>query len=346
MKRYTLFIALCCLLAACKRESADFSYSPAAPRAGETVVFSNASTTGEEWSWNFGDGNTSSNKSPIKVYRQPGTYTVTLMVDKKKALTRVKEITIYDTVPNFSSSIDSTGLDIYEDATFKVLAYNPYYHPIKYKWSIEGDNLQAVVNGPDTAATYSVYFRQSGTVRIALDVDLNGVKTHVVHSYTVKDRPSEGVLMQNAESAYRQRVYASRVAEAVPTTAAADLALLRNVQDTLQVYNDSTFVLKDLNMGGHLWDGFRIINQRIYLRSEQYGLYVYRIDGTYGVQIDSEPTYAMMIDPIDNRIYWAVQDGVMYMPLVNQNFNEFTTVPERLNSLTGVTRLAKDNEKK
>ena len=38
--------------------------------------------------------------------------------------------------------------------------------------------------------------------------------------------------------------------------------------------------------------------------------------------------------------------GLPARPLVNQNFNEFTTVPERLNSLTGVTRLAKDNEKK
>lgn len=346
MKRYTLFIALCCLLAACKKESADFSYSPAQPRAGETVVFSNSSTTGEEWSWNFGDGNTSTSKSPIKIYRQPGTYAVTLMVDKKKALTRVKEITIYDTVPNFSSSIDSTGLGIYVDATFKALVYNPYSQVLTYKWSIEGDDLQAVVNGPDTTATFSVYFRRSGTARVVLDVDLNGVKTHVVHSYTVKDRPSEGVLMQNAEGAYRQRVYSSRVAEAVSTTAAADLALLEKVQDTLQVYNDSTFVLKNLTMGGHAWDGFRIINQRVYLRSEEYGLYVYRIDGTYGVQIEDEPTYALMIDPIDNRIYWAVKDSVMYMPLVNQNFNEFTTIPERLNSLTGVTRLAKDNEKK
>jgi PKD repeat protein len=33
-----------------------------------------------EWSWNFGDGSTSSESSPAHTYAAPGQYTVTLVV--------------------------------------------------------------------------------------------------------------------------------------------------------------------------------------------------------------------------------------------------------------------------
>lgn len=344
---HNIALLLCLAMVACKKESADFSYSPLEPRAGQTVVFSNSSSTGEDWSWQFGDGSTSSTKNPVKIYRQPGTYTIILQVDNKKSLTRTKEITIYDTIPNFSSSIDSTGVGIYEDITLKALVYNPYSKPLHYKWGIAGEDRKPVVTcESDTAATYSVYFCQHGEVRITLDVNLDGTSTHIEHSYTIKDRPSEGVLQENVDGAFRQRIYTTRHTEPARTTEAHDIALLAQAQDSMQTYNDSTFILKNLTMGGKIWDGFRIANQRIYLRSLTDGLYVYRLDGAYGVCIDPQPTLALMIDPIDNRIYWALEDSVMYMPLVDQNFNEFTTVPQKLSNLSGVQRLAKDNEKR
>ena len=68
---------------ACKKIDVDFSYSPDQPKAGEKVTFTNLSTGGEEWAWTFGDGGTSTLKSPTYTYKNPGTYTVTLKVDGK-----------------------------------------------------------------------------------------------------------------------------------------------------------------------------------------------------------------------------------------------------------------------
>ena len=74
MKHKLLYLPVILLsLVACNRESYDFSYSPANPRAGETVTFTNLSTDGDEWAWEFGDIATSSLKSPTHIYKRPGT---------------------------------------------------------------------------------------------------------------------------------------------------------------------------------------------------------------------------------------------------------------------------------
>ena len=57
---------------------AAFGWTPAAPVAGLAVAFSDASTGATAWSWDFGDGGSSSAQSPSHVFLAPGTYTVTL----------------------------------------------------------------------------------------------------------------------------------------------------------------------------------------------------------------------------------------------------------------------------
>ena len=61
------------------RPDAAFTASPVAPKAGETVTFTDTSAnTPTSWSWSFGDGGTSTLKSPTHAYASAGTYTVTL----------------------------------------------------------------------------------------------------------------------------------------------------------------------------------------------------------------------------------------------------------------------------
>jgi PKD repeat protein len=58
---------------------AKFSFSPAAPRPGRTVFFTDESTgTPTSLEWNFGDGARSTEDWPSHVYTRVGTYTVTL----------------------------------------------------------------------------------------------------------------------------------------------------------------------------------------------------------------------------------------------------------------------------
>ena len=80
---------------ACKRIDVDFSYSPTNPCAGQVVTFTNLSTAGEKWTWNFGDNTISLAKNPKQIYKKPGTYVVTLMVDSAKYNTCAREISVW-----------------------------------------------------------------------------------------------------------------------------------------------------------------------------------------------------------------------------------------------------------
>ena len=112
------------LIVGCKKIDVDFSYSPTDPKAGETIKFTNNSSAGESWAWTFGDNSTSMSKNPSKVYKKPGEYMVTLMVDSTKHFTHSKLITVYDTIPTFVASSDS--ILYFHDVTLKANIYNPF----------------------------------------------------------------------------------------------------------------------------------------------------------------------------------------------------------------------------
>ncbi|PHR49934.1 MAG: hypothetical protein COA32_02030 [Fluviicola sp.] len=58
---------------------ADFTVSNTNPSAGATVQFTDLTLNNpSSWSWNFGDGNTSSLQNPTYAYASPGTFTVSL----------------------------------------------------------------------------------------------------------------------------------------------------------------------------------------------------------------------------------------------------------------------------
>ncbi len=60
---------------------AGFTFSPSSPVAEDPVSFTDTSTGGvTSRQWNFGDGSSSAQATPVKRYSSPGTYTVTLTV--------------------------------------------------------------------------------------------------------------------------------------------------------------------------------------------------------------------------------------------------------------------------
>ncbi len=63
------------------RPVAAFTVSPAAPAVSQPVGFSDASTGNpKSWSWNFGDGGTSTARNPTHVFVTAGSYSVSLKV--------------------------------------------------------------------------------------------------------------------------------------------------------------------------------------------------------------------------------------------------------------------------
>lgn len=74
--------------------AADFSFITGAL----DVQFTDASTDAEEWSWDFGDGNYSSDQDPLHVYALPGTYTVVLTaISGTCSDTDTAEVTVFNT---------------------------------------------------------------------------------------------------------------------------------------------------------------------------------------------------------------------------------------------------------
>lgn len=343
MRKIVLLLTLCCALIACKKVTIDFTYSPTEPRAGESVTFANQSSSGEEWEWTFGDGSTSTLRSPSHTFRNPGTYLVMLKVDNKKSKMASKQITVYDTVPTFVAS-DSI-FEIYREYTFTANLYNPYNYEVSYRWSFPINTVYAEV--PDqnfTGKSIRLLFTQAIEAPIWLDLIFNGDTIHVEKTFTVLNRPTNSMLLRTSEKKdYRQRIFGEwadwRLAEDPSATPLLDLA-----QDTVQTYNGHEFTLSEVQTVFADAEGFRIANRKIYYRAG--GLWVANIDGANPVQIDTVACAAMTLDTYDNRVYWANKNGVWYMPFVGSDNNKFVTVPTQLNTMTDVIKLTPDYELK
>ncbi len=248
MKHLTPYITLlfACFLLACQTDdTVNFSYSPAAPRAGERISFSNLTDEGEEWKWTFGDEGESTVKNPTKVYKEAGTYTITLQVDEKKYRTCTKTITILDTIPMIACSADT--LPYFTTVHFSAQFYNPNNEAITYRWNLPAS---AVVTSGDSASTsLSAYFTEKN-VDVAVSLLLTiGTTTHTLSAtYRVSDAPATALLCATSNGQLlRQRLYANGTETPIATNVPAEYltrtsALLLH-QDELYIVGDGIYQL-------------------------------------------------------------------------------------------------------
>ncbi|MBP1912167.1 PKD domain-containing protein [Thermococcus stetteri] len=78
--------------------TADFTFIPKEPKAGEEVSFVDKSSDKDGsvvgWSWDFGDGSTSNEAEPVHTFAKAGNYTVTITVRDNSGGEDMKEVTI------------------------------------------------------------------------------------------------------------------------------------------------------------------------------------------------------------------------------------------------------------
>ncbi len=125
-----------------------------------TVQFMDASTRNvTQWSWDFGDGQTSSDENPIHTYQSAGDYTVSLTATNDQGndiRTKYDYITVYPPQPIANFSVNTTSGTEPLIVQFTDTSLNS---PLNWNWSF-GDgtysNLQNIIHTYTSAGNYSV----------------------------------------------------------------------------------------------------------------------------------------------------------------------------------------------
>jgi Zn-dependent metalloprotease len=129
--------------------NADFTISENFACVAPLTTSFGANTGYENYSWNFGDGNTSTLQNPTHVYAANGSYTVTLVVSNTllcpgvdtETIVNAIEINPLDPVANFSVQGVSAGqLSQFTDLTT--------HNPTSWEWDF-GDGTTANVQNPN-----------------------------------------------------------------------------------------------------------------------------------------------------------------------------------------------------
>ncbi|MFY9592496.1 MAG: C25 family cysteine peptidase, partial [Bacteroidales bacterium] len=144
---------------------ANFSASPTTILEGETVSFTDASQYAASWSWNFGDGQTSTEQNPSHVYTAAGTYTVSLTVTNTLGSdTETKNnyitVNINTNPPTADFTASQTNIIIGTTVGFTDLSIN---NPTGWSWEFEGGTPAT-----STEQNPSVVYNTPGTYKVKL----------------------------------------------------------------------------------------------------------------------------------------------------------------------------------
>ncbi len=131
---------------------------------GITATFSNNSTTGANYTWDFGDGTTSSEANPTHIFTSSGSFPVTLTVTNTCGSTTASETitTSVSTAPlagftnNISTGCTPLTVQFFNEATTNTTNWN---------WTFPGGN-PATSNVPNPVVTYE----NAGNFDVSLEV--------------------------------------------------------------------------------------------------------------------------------------------------------------------------------
>lgn len=149
------------------------------------VTFTNNSTNGVSYAWNFGDGNTSTSTNPSNTYTSPGTYNVRLVVTGsngcKDTLTRNSYIVIGQVNANFTNS---SPVCVGQNVTFT-------------NTTTPGAGISRLWNfgngGTDTAVNPVYKYNTAGTYTVTLiEQYANNCNDTISKSVTVNAKPTAG----------------------------------------------------------------------------------------------------------------------------------------------------------
>jgi PKD repeat protein len=163
------------------RPVAGFTLAPSAPAAGAPIQFTDTSTgTIDAWSWDFGDGRTSSQREPSIAYASAGAYEVTLTVTNAGgSSTTQRTVAVNPPPPVAAFTAPATALTneavVFTDTSTAVDA--------SYAWSF-GDLGSSTVRSPSFA------FPAPGTYTVTLVVTNAGGSDTATRTVQVTNPPA------------------------------------------------------------------------------------------------------------------------------------------------------------
>jgi PKD repeat protein len=134
---------------------ADFSADATSGDAPLTVNFTDLSTgSPTSWSWDFGDGNTSTDQNPTHIYTVAGVYTVTLIVTNETGAgteTKTDYITVLMVADFIGDPVSgSAPLTVkFEDQSIGV--------PTSWSWDFGDDNVSSNENPTHVYGSAGIY---------------------------------------------------------------------------------------------------------------------------------------------------------------------------------------------
>lgn len=125
---------------------ADFNVSASQLCAESTVQFTDNSINATTWDWNFGDGNSSSQKNPVNTYINAGQYTVSLIVHNSQGCT--SNFTFLNPIiVKPSPTADFSASDSVSCTPFAVSLQNNSQNAVSYFWNF-GDGTTSALQNP------------------------------------------------------------------------------------------------------------------------------------------------------------------------------------------------------
>ncbi|HKK69337.1 MAG TPA: C25 family cysteine peptidase [Bacteroidales bacterium] len=301
---------------------ADFSGTPTTLLEGESVTFTDNSQYAASYSWDFGDGNTSTEANPVHTYMSAGTYTVSLEVTNalgNDTETKVDYITVNPNTnpPVADFTADVTTVTTGGTVNFSDLSTNL---PDGWSWTFNGGTPATSTNqNPsvtyDAAGTYTVELTASNSY---------GSDTETKVDYITVELPSycaagsnntsyeylSNVLLGTIDNASGQTSYSDFSAMSTDAAPGDDLAFTATISGAYA--SDHVMVWADWNRDGDFAD----TGESVFTSADGEGPHSTTITvpggttaGPVRVRVRLEDTdYGPISDPCGNSDYGEVED--------------------------------------
>lgn len=157
-----------------------------------TIKFNNTSAKSGAVSWDFGDGNTSTDANPTHKYDKAGVYQVTLNVDGVGS--RTYPLMIYDIAPVLSVTKQSETPIVINDVKVELGIFlpNPENLTCKYDWTFPEGTMRNVNGTWEAISQWTGYSHEDGSIDYPGELKFKNIGSQKIEIKTIFDYQGAG----------------------------------------------------------------------------------------------------------------------------------------------------------